>query len=77
LFKQASLIFKENEFVNHEIIFVKALMALQKANGSESFGLCKSCQYFTQLPTGFQCNLTKELLSQSDSEKICQEHSLF
>jgi DNA-binding MarR family transcriptional regulator len=76
LFKQATLIFKENAFVNHEIIFVKALAALQKANQSQSFGLCKSCQYFTKLATGFQCGLTKELLSHSDSEKICQEHSI-
>jgi DNA-binding MarR family transcriptional regulator len=76
LFKQASLIFKETEFVNHEMVFVKALMALQKANRSQSFGLCKTCQHFIKLPTGFQCNLTKELLSHSDSEKICQEHSI-
>jgi hypothetical protein len=58
------------------MIFVKALMALQKANRSQSFGLCKTCQHFTKLPTGFQCNLTKELLSHSDSEKICQEHNI-
>jgi DNA-binding MarR family transcriptional regulator len=76
LFKRASLIFEENGFVNHEIIFVKALTALQKANNSQSFGLCKTCQYFTQLPTGFYCGLTKEALSHSDSEKICQEHSI-
>ncbi|MDP3009064.1 MAG: MarR family transcriptional regulator [Methylococcales bacterium] len=76
LFKQAAVIFKENKFVNHEMIFVKALMALQKANRSQSFGLCKTCQHFTTLPTGFQCNLTKELLSDSDSEKICQEHNI-
>ena len=77
LFKQAALIFKANDFVNYEVIFAKALMALQKANQSQSFGLCKSCQHFTKLETGgFQCGLTKELLSQSDSEKICQEHSI-
>lgn len=76
LFEQAALLFKENNFVNHEIIFVKALMALQKANRSQSFGLCKSCQHFTKLETGFQCGLTKQALSYSDSEKICQEHSI-
>ncbi len=76
LFEQAALLFKENDFVNHEIIFVKALMALQKANRSQSFGLCKSCQYFTKLETSFQCGLTKQALSHSDSEKICQEHSI-
>jgi DNA-binding MarR family transcriptional regulator len=76
LFKRASLIFKENAFVNHEIIFLKALTALQKANRSQSFGLCRTCQHFIRLPTGFQCGLTKESLSHSDSEKICQEHSI-
>lgn len=76
LFKQAALIFKQNAFVNHEIVFVKALTALQKANSSHSFGLCKSCQHFITLADGFQCGLTKELLSHSDSEKICQEHSI-
>lgn len=76
LFKQAALIFQENTFINHEIIFVKALMALQKANRSQSFGACKSCQHFTRLETGFQCGLTKQALSHSDSEKICQEHSI-
>jgi DNA-binding MarR family transcriptional regulator len=76
LFKRASLIFKENAFVNHEIIFLKALTALQKANRSQSFGLCRTCQHFMRLPTGFQCGLTKESLSHSDSEKICQEHSI-
>jgi DNA-binding MarR family transcriptional regulator len=76
LFARAALIFKENAAVNSEIIFVNALIALQKANSSQSFGLCKSCQYFTKLADGFQCGLTKELLSRSDSEKICQEHSI-
>lgn len=76
LFKQAALIFKENNFVNHEIIFIKALMALQKANRSQSFGLCKTCQHFTKMETGFQCGLTRQSLSHSDSEKICQEHSI-
>jgi DNA-binding MarR family transcriptional regulator len=76
LFKQAALIFKENNFENHEIIFIKALMALQKANHSQSFGLCKTCQYFIKTETGFQCGLTRQALSHSDSEKICQEHCI-
>jgi DNA-binding MarR family transcriptional regulator len=76
LFNRAALIFEENGFVNDEIMFVQALTALQKANNSQSFGLCKTCQYFTRLPTGFHCGLTKEALSHSDSEKICQEHSI-
>jgi MarR family transcriptional repressor of emrRAB len=74
LFIKAALIFEKHNLVNHEDMFVKALAALQKANMYHSFGLCKTCQYFTRTPDGFTCGLTKESLSQSDSEKICQEH---
>ncbi|CAG1022726.1 hypothetical protein DOJK_01855 [Patescibacteria group bacterium] len=76
LFAQATLIFQEQGLENHHEIFLKALMALQKANRSQSFGLCKSCQYFTKSSDGFQCGLTKQALSHDDSEKICQEHSI-
>ncbi len=76
LFNQAALLFKEHDFINNEEMFMKALTALQKANKSQSFGLCKTCQYFTTTSDGFTCGLTKEQLSQSDSEKICQEHSV-
>ncbi len=76
LFNQAALLFKEHNFVNNEDMFMKALTALQKANKSQSFGLCKTCQYFTATADGFSCGLTKEALSLSDSEKICQEHSI-
>ncbi|MDD2660514.1 MAG: MarR family winged helix-turn-helix transcriptional regulator [Methylococcales bacterium] len=76
LFNQAALLFKEHDFVNNEEMFMKALTSLQKANKSQSFGLCKTCQYFTATSSGFTCALTKEQLSQSDSEKICQEHSI-
>jgi len=51
-------------------------MALQKANKSQSFGQCLTCQYFTSTSAGYSCGLTKEQLSPSDSEKICQEHSV-
>ena len=74
LFNQAALLFKEHDFVNNEEMFMKALTALQKANKSQSFGLCKTCHYFTTTSGGFSCGLTREQLSQSDSEKICQEH---
>jgi len=76
LFKRAAEIFAENAFIDAENIFMAALTALQKANSSKSFGLCKTCQYFTNVDNGFHCGLTKGTLSHSDSEKICQEHSV-
>jgi DNA-binding MarR family transcriptional regulator len=74
LFENANAIFSQNEFINHEDSFLNALLALQKANQSQSFGLCRTCQYFTQTTDGFTCGLTKQNLSESDSQKICQEH---
>ena len=76
LFKQAAILFNEEGVSRDEEIFMQALTALQKANKSQSFGLCKTCQYFTHTPMGFSCGLTKEELSHSDSEKICQEHGV-
>jgi len=75
LFKKASvLIESDSAIMANEDIFVTALTALQKANNSYSFGLCKSCKHFSKKSTGFFCQLTHEPLSKSDSEKICQEH---
>ncbi|NOS87951.1 MAG: MarR family transcriptional regulator [Methylococcaceae bacterium] len=76
LFNEAAELFKAHEFVNNEDMFMKALTALQKANKSQSFGQCKTCRHFTQTPAGFRCALTQEPLSHSDSEKICQEHTV-
>ena len=76
LFNQAASLFEEHNFINNQEMFMKALTSLQKANKSQSFGLCKTCQYFTTTSAGFNCGLTNEELSQSDSEKICQEHSI-
>ena len=76
LFTQAASLFKGHDFINNEEMFLKALTALQKANKSQSFGLCKTCQYFNTTSVGLNCGLTNEPLNQSDSEKICQEHTV-
>lgn len=54
--------------------FQQALTALQKANDSQSFGVCKSCRNFTVKDGQYFCQLTEEFLSDADSEQICQEH---
>ena len=75
LFEKAAIILEKNSSVTGgEKIFIEALIALQKANNSQSFGICRTCKNFTRISTGFFCELTQEKLSKSDSEKICQEH---
>lgn len=75
LFQRATRILQESSpIIDGEEVFVEALIALQKANDSNSFGVCKTCKNFTRKPKGFFCELTQEKLSKKDSEKICQEH---
>jgi len=76
LFNKASAILEANSsIVAGEEIVIEALRALQKANDSNSFGVCKTCKNFSTKSHGFFCELTQEKLSKSDSEKICQEHA--
>ena len=76
LFSQANDILSKTDVLSHEDTFLKALLALQKANQSKTFGLCKTCNYFTTTDTGFTCGLTHQALTPSDSEKLCQEHTV-
>jgi MarR family transcriptional regulator, negative regulator of the multidrug operon emrRAB len=75
-FCQAATLLEQNDTLEYEMVYANTLTALQKANQSYSFGLCKTCRYFTTTADGFVCGLTKEALTQSDSEKICQEHTV-
>lgn len=59
---------------NDASIFQHALTALQKANQSQSFGVCKTCKNFSSKDGQFFCKLTQEFLSEADSVQICQEH---
>ena len=75
LFQRAAEILQGDQSkIEGNDIFIAALSALQKANDSNSFGVCKTCKNFTSKPKGFFCELTQEKLSKSDSEKVCQEH---
>ncbi|PKM11776.1 MAG: MarR family transcriptional regulator [Gammaproteobacteria bacterium HGW-Gammaproteobacteria-3] len=75
LFRNAALILEQHYPQLQEAVYMQALTALQKAHKSHSFGLCKTCKYFTTTDQGFLCGLTQETLTQKDSEKICQEHT--
>lgn len=56
-------------------VFRQALTALQKANQSQSFGVCKTCRNFSRQDNGFYCKLTQESLDAGEIEQICQEHA--
>ena len=75
LFSQASIILEKNSLtINCEVILTQALTALQKANKTYSFGVCNTCQNFSKISSGYFCELTKENLTKTDSQLICQEH---
>ncbi len=76
LFSQAAAQLDQNELAHYDDILVTVLTALQKCNKSYSFGLCKTCKFFTLMPENYLCGLTQEPLSEADSQKICQEHSV-
>lgn len=72
--KALSFLNQDSSGMSGDEMFARALTALQKANNSNSFGLCKSCKNFSIQNGEFFCQLTQEKLSTEDSEKICQEH---
>lgn len=74
--KAAAMMEKKEDILSYEIAFAKTLAALQKANRTQSFGVCSTCHYFTVTDDGFLCGLIKQPLSQADSEKICQDHTM-
>ncbi|ATG89022.1 MarR family transcriptional regulator [Methylomonas koyamae] len=76
LFTSATAILQHSEAPPSDTnVFQQALTALQKANQSQSFGVCKTCRNFSEKDGGFFCLLTQEKLSIEDSQKICQEHN--
>ncbi len=72
--KANEILQKESAHANRHEVFTEALTALQKANESYTFGVCKTCRNFSVTGSGYFCLLTRESLTESDSEKICQEH---
>lgn len=76
LFNRASTLLSHEHDDAVNAAFAQVLAALQRANRSQAFGLCKTCKHFTVQDDGFMCALTQQSLSVPDSEKICQEHNL-
>jgi len=49
------------------------LVALQRQNDNQAFGICRQCAWFRQAAGGAQCGLTGEPLSLEMTTKICRE----
>ena len=52
LFGKAAAILNRQDNGLHKQIIAQALVALQKANDSQSFGLCKTCKHFARKRIG-------------------------
>jgi MarR family transcriptional regulator, negative regulator of the multidrug operon emrRAB len=76
LFTRATDLLPNEALPRYDDTLVSLLSALQKSNQSHTFGLCKTCKHFTVNPNGLSCGLTLEPLTESDSERICQEHAV-
>ncbi|PIR01308.1 MAG: MarR family transcriptional regulator [Nitrospinae bacterium CG11_big_fil_rev_8_21_14_0_20_45_15] len=51
------------------------LTAMQKINGMNAFGICKTCRYNQKITENkFFCGLTQENLNPKDTELLCREH---
>jgi MarR family transcriptional regulator, organic hydroperoxide resistance regulator len=51
------------------------LTAMQKLNGMNAFGICKTCRYNQKISENkFFCGLTQENLSPKETELLCREH---
>ena len=75
LFSNAGKLIKEQSIKQIQSALKSLLMAVQKANGLKSFGVCHTCRYNQQLNNGNHlCRLTKEVLSSKEVQLICREH---
>lgn len=75
LFRQAETKVSHLEFNGIQNALQSTLAILQKANHSKSFGLCRSCNYFTVEADHYQCSLTDEALDRDEIAKICRDHT--
>lgn len=75
VFSQAERLVAKQSFSSLDEALNATLKALQTANNSRSFGLCHSCTHFSEIDNHYHCQLTSLPLTQSDSIKICREHS--
>ena len=53
------------------------LLELTRQHSAQSFGICRTCQYFIYEDSNYSCDLLKTPLAASETAKLCHEHSLF
>ena len=75
IFKQAETKVSQQEFDTIGQALETTLGVLQKVNHSKSFGLCRSCRYFSVAENHYQCGMTEQPLDREDTDKICRDHS--
>lgn len=75
IFRQAEAKVDHLEFDTIQNALQSTLSVLQQVNHSKSFGLCRTCSYFTVEAHHYQCGFTDEALDRDDTDKICREHT--
>ncbi len=74
IFTQAERQIASQQFDTLGAALNATLTALQQANSSKTFGLCRTCSYFGERDYHYHCELTQLPLEQADTEKLCREH---
>lgn len=75
LFSNASTLINKQSMGQIISALASLLIAVQKANGLKSFGVCHTCRYNKTLNDGnYLCELTKEVLTSNEIQLICKEH---
>ena len=75
VFKQAESKVSRHEFDTIGQALQNTLGVLQKVNHSKSFGLCRTCLYFSVSENHYLCGLTEQALDREDTDKICRDHA--
>ena len=73
-FEDSENFFNDTSIEVSESVLTNILKSLQMSNQNRTFGVCKTCDFFTDEGDGFRCGLTQEKLFDYEIEQICQEH---
>ncbi|WP_120633298.1 MarR family winged helix-turn-helix transcriptional regulator [Ruegeria sp. EL01] len=65
---------KPDEQIELESALRRGLQLALKANGGQSFGLCKTCDHYDPQEVNGFCKLLSVSLSEGENNKICVEH---